>query len=189
MGESTHQNLTLKHLGEKSLVILGLCTKSSLIASAEIADAAFEIFRYKSMHEALFPSRVKTITNSLKQSGLLEGNSRKGYRLTNRGNWELARRRMQDNPEHHIPEKWDNQWRVVIFDVPEIDRKYRDVLRRAIAGYGMYQLQKSVWAYPYPCDAFLRSVQEDLGFRSEVLYMLVDKIDHQKELEREFNLR
>ncbi|MFW0870906.1 MAG: hypothetical protein ACKKL4_00365 [Patescibacteria group bacterium] len=182
------QEIKLERLGDRALALLSVFIKGSLIASAEVADFAFEVFRYKSMNEVVYPSEVKAITDRLKRSGLISGNDKSGYKITKRGHWELARHRYKDNPENHIPEKWDRKWRVVIFDVPEMAHKYRDILRRAIAGYGMYQLQQSVWVYPYRCEEFIRSIKEDIGFKSEVLYMLVDKIDHQKELEREFNL-
>ena len=49
------------------------------------------------------------------------------------------------------PEKWDRKWRMVIFDVPNKYKTARDALRKKLKEMGFYQLQKSVWVYPYPC--------------------------------------
>lgn len=41
--------------------------------------------------------------------------------------------------------KWDNKWRLVMFNIPEKDRAVRDKLRRALDNLGMGILQASVW--------------------------------------------
>jgi DNA-binding transcriptional regulator PaaX len=50
------------------------------------------------------------------------------------------------------PKKWDGVWRVVIFDIPNDERNARDALRNKLKLLGFYQLQKSVWVFPYPCQ-------------------------------------
>ena len=47
--------------------------------------------------------------------------------------------------------KWDQKWRVILFDIPEEKRVGRDALRRKIKELGFTELQKSVFIYPYPC--------------------------------------
>ena len=48
---------------------------------------------------------------------------------------------------------WDGKWRIVIFDIPEKQMKIaRNALRTKLQNLGFYQIQKSVWAYPYPCE-------------------------------------
>ena len=48
------------------------------------------------------------------------------------------------------PKRWDGKWRIIIFDVPEKLRGKRDLLRKELNNFGFTQLQRSVWAYPYP---------------------------------------
>lgn len=55
--------------------------------------------------------------------------------------------------------KWDGKWRIVIFDVPQKHSALRDIFRQRLKIIGMYQLQKSVFIYPYPC-------QEEIEFIS-----------------------
>ena len=43
---------------------------------------------------------------------------------------------------------WDGKWRVVIFDIPEIDKKTREYLRWKLLSWGFGMLQKSVYISP-----------------------------------------
>jgi DNA-binding transcriptional regulator PaaX len=45
--------------------------------------------------------------------------------------------------------RWDGLWRMVLFDIPEKHRIYRDRIREMLRAYGSHQLQKNVWVYPY----------------------------------------
>lgn len=45
--------------------------------------------------------------------------------------------------------KWDKKWRIIIFDIEEINRKTRDRLRRKLRELGFGMLQQSVWITPY----------------------------------------
>lgn len=63
---------------------------------------------------------------------------------------EAARARQ---PAYHKPEKfwssgWNGIWYMLIFDVPETQRYYRDALRRFLKTLRMGCLQKSVWITP-----------------------------------------
>ncbi|MDF7807721.1 PaaX family transcriptional regulator C-terminal domain-containing protein [Pontiellaceae bacterium B12219] len=66
-------------------------------------------------------------------------------KLTNEG--------LNSLPIYHTPHKrWDSKWNgiwyLLIFDVPESERPYRDNLRRFLKKLNMGCLQKSVWITP-----------------------------------------
>ncbi|MBU2010201.1 CRISPR-associated endonuclease Cas2, partial [Patescibacteria group bacterium] len=48
--------------------------------------------------------------------------------------------------------KWDNKWRVVIFDIPESRKKIRDALRFHLKKMGFFEFQKSVFIHPFNCQ-------------------------------------
>jgi len=52
------------------------------------------------------------------------------------------------NPETLWNQKWRSIWSVLIYDVPEQERGYRDTLRDFLKSLRMGQLQKSVWISP-----------------------------------------
>lgn len=49
-------------------------------------------------------------------------------------------------------EKWDGQWRIVIFDIPDHHKWARDAFRRKLREMGFYRLQESVFVFPHECE-------------------------------------
>lgn len=56
--------------------------------------------------------------------------------------------------------EWDRKWRLVIFDIKEIERKLRDNLRELLKKWGFAMWQESVYISPHPIlkeiDEFLK---------------------------------
>lgn len=52
------------------------------------------------------------------------------------------------HPETLWSKKWNQLWYVLMFDVPEVNRNYRNQLRRFLKQNRFGQLQKSVWVTP-----------------------------------------
>jgi len=85
----------------------------------------------------------------LKTAGLVVRSDRSG-RLPVLTLTEEGRRRL---PVYYRPERewnstWNGIWYVLMFDVPEKERYYRDSLRRFLKRLRMGCLQKSVWVTP-----------------------------------------
>ena len=60
---------------------------------------------------------------------------------------------LSDLPAYFAPEKmwekkWNGIWYLLVYDVPEVDRKYRNVLRQFLKQMRMGCLQQSVWVTP-----------------------------------------
>lgn len=53
------------------------------------------------------------------------------------------------HPNKFWGRKWNGIWYLFVYDVPEVDRKYRDVLRRFLKRLRLGCLQQSVWVTPY----------------------------------------
>lgn len=76
------------------------------------------------------------------QKGLVENEI--CIRLTELGFKEL--KRQKNKVKWQVKnEKWDGLWRVVVFDIPEENKRVRAVLRQTLKLLGFEQLQKSVW--------------------------------------------
>ena len=52
------------------------------------------------------------------------------------------------NPEKYWNRPWNKIWYLFVYDVPEVDRAYRDVLRQFLKRKRMGCLQQSVWITP-----------------------------------------
>lgn len=61
-------------------------------------------------------------------------------------------------PERWWNRKWNSIWYLLVYDVPESDRSYRNVLRRFLQNHRMGCFQKSVWVTPHD----IRSQYSDL---------------------------
>jgi phenylacetic acid degradation operon negative regulatory protein len=63
---------------------------------------------------------------------------------------QTAKNRLPDyfNPEQHWSKRWNKWWYVLMFDVPESQRQYRDTLRAFLKKKRLGCLQRSVWVTP-----------------------------------------
>jgi DNA-binding transcriptional regulator PaaX len=85
-------------------------------------------------------------------------------------------------------QKWDGKWRVVVFDIPEEQRKARDALRWKLKGLGFCELQKSVFVFPYECHNEIDFVIEFFDVRPFVRYGVLESIDNDLNLRKIFRL-
>lgn len=72
--------------------------------------------------------------------------------------------------------KWDKNWYIVVFDIPEDKRRIRNILRKKLKALGFGMLQASVWISPYP---YLGDVEEIVKFyhlKPYVLYAVSKKV-------------
>jgi DNA-binding transcriptional regulator PaaX len=88
------------------------------------------------------------------------------------------------------PEKWDRKWRVIIYDIPHNLRTASNAFRIKIRELGMYQLQKSIWIYPYDCikELDFSCAVFDIPLEDCVLYFKTEELPKQKEIRHFFNL-
>ena len=84
---------------------------------------------------------------------------------------------------------WDKKWRMVFFDVPEKYRWGRDALRRKLKELGFYELQKSVFVFPYECEDEIDFIIEYYGIRKYVRFAVIENIDNDMHLKDRFSLK
>jgi DNA-binding transcriptional regulator PaaX len=84
--------------------------------------------------------------------------------------------------------KWDGRWRMFIFDIPEEFRNERNLLRRKLKLLGCYNIQRSTFVYPYPCQKELESVAGYYEVSKYTLYAETVYIDIGKELKKYFGV-
>ncbi len=86
------------------------------------------------------------------------------------------------------PKIWDKKWRLVIFDIPENRKKFRDALRRKLKELDFYELQKSVFVFPFECQNELDFIIEFFQLRPYVRCGLLQSIDNDLHLRKIFKL-
>lgn len=85
-------------------------------------------------------------------------------------------------------ENWDGKWRIVIFDIPEKMKSARDALREKLKELGFYELQKSVFVFPFECKNEIDFVIEFFNLRKFVRFGLLESIDNELHLKEIFKL-
>ena len=86
------------------------------------------------------------------------------------------------------PKHWDGKWRLVIYDIKEERKSLRVELKNALRNIGFVAIQKSVWAYPFPCEDLHVMLKIDFKLGREVLYVVVDKLENDKWARDHFHL-
>jgi phenylacetic acid degradation operon negative regulatory protein len=115
----------------------------------------------------------------LKKQGLVKGASAKRkflWSITNKGHAKLMSSRVL------IPEEIDGIPRLVVYDVPESNRRKRDWLRKDLVACGYKQLQKSVWLGYRPLPAGFAELIDELKLRRKIHILGID-IDKEGTLE------
>lgn len=108
--------------------------------------------------------------------------------LTEKGRRKVEEIKFEDMAIE-VPSVWDRKWRIVIFDIPEKQHKRaRNALREKLQKLGFYQLQKSVWAHPYPCEKEVQFLCELFDINRFVNIITADKIYNDIFLRKYFDL-
>ncbi|MDO8561021.1 MAG: hypothetical protein Q7R91_02295 [bacterium] len=86
------------------------------------------------------------------------------------------------------PKRWDGLWRVVMFDIPELQKRARDALSFKLRQIGFYPMQKSVFVHPYDCKDEIDFLIEFHQVRPHVRFLLVKETDIDLKLKQHFHI-
>ncbi|MCR4279488.1 MAG: hypothetical protein NUV78_01985 [Candidatus Zambryskibacteria bacterium] len=94
---------------------------------------------------------VRAIVKRMEKNGLIKKNGKKWLLTVNGGN-NLEKRHLVIkkflNPKDVMINRQKEKKLIIIFDIPEKKKKYREWLRTELIGYGFSLVQKSVWFGP-----------------------------------------
>ena len=93
-----------------------------------------------------------------------------------------------DDMEIKRPAKWDGEWRIVIFDIPEKLKKAREALRMKLKELGFLELQKSVFVLPYECEDEINFIVEVFLIRLFVRFVRAKSFTNEEQLKIKFGL-
>lgn len=186
--ESEARKKRRKHnLQRAVLLAVGMAGLVTVMAAAPNALQLLEITGIN----ARLRYRAKNAIGRLKQKGeieFIEHDGRKYIRLTERGERTLAFMKEKTSLATKKLKKWDQRFRLVMFDVPEKRKHTRDRLRREMQEAGFLRLQDSAWVYPYDCEEFIALLKADLHIGRDVLYAVIEEIDNDVPIRKHFGL-
>lgn len=106
-----------------------------------------------------------------------DGRMRAGYFHLFRNTIKIKRQRV-----------WDGLWRIIMFDVPEEKRIFRDILRDHLKTIGFKKLQHSVFIFPYPCEKEIYTLVKLYDATAYVRIITAKTIDNEQQLQKKFLL-
>ena len=171
------QNIILQTIATAGIIGVGLIAPNVLSAMKKLN--LLPHFRQK--------ESINISKNRLIKRGMIELKNGE-LRITQRGRLYLLKRTFYKNKERK-KEKWDGEWRVLIFDIPENLRFIRDQIRTTLVAIGFMRLQDSVWIYPYNCEDLVILLKADLEIGKDLLYMIVDSLEDDEEIKNYFGLK
>lgn len=157
------------------LLLLGL--EKSIQSGVLLIDIAYNSHLY--FHSDRDPREINygaiyQAVNDLREKGFIktEKDGRKILlRLTDKGREEAIIKKLL------AEEKWDGEWRIVIFDIPEKHRKLRRILRSKLREWEFELWQKSVWASKKDVTVPLRKFIGEVGLSDWVRVVVGIDVD------------
>lgn len=177
------------------LEIIKTTSKEILLSFADMAAKSYtdhgfcrkpmrDYLRHREGQREEFFERLKYLKRRGYIEFFIEGKE-KYIELTLKGT-----KRVQDlfseDMEISRPAKWDKKWRIVIFDIPETQKKNRDTFRHKLLSLGFIQIQKSVYVFPYECTSEIQTLTGLLRISQNVTIMVSEIIQGEEKIIEHF---
>jgi len=143
---------------------------------------------YHSLDE-YFPSVVERAVGTLTRNGWVEKQETQDgivIKLTEKGKAKILRFKLKELLPKSGP--WDGKWHMVFFDIEELKRKKRDLLRFYLKQLGLKQMQQSVWITPYNVSDEVKYLREIFDVPHSVKLGTLTEIENEEELKVWFEL-
>ncbi len=132
------------------------------------------VFKFKQLNKYKNKKVYDTFYN-LKKQGLIvfTKRGRQIYiSLTEKGKKKAGWLKI-DNLKIKKPRRWDRKWRILLFDIAEMKRIYREALRGKLKDLGFVLFQKSAWISPYDCAKEVNTLKSFFGLNSREIKLIV----------------
>lgn len=174
-------------------ILLQTVGAAGLLTVAILAPNALQAFGFIVKKEKRFRKwqTVSTALSRLVTRGFIvvtDTPTGKRLRLTKSG--EKFWRKVQLLEEGLPKEKrWDGKWRILIFDISEKRKGLREKVRNTLLHLGFVRLQDSVWIYPYDCSSYILLLKADFKIGKDLLYLVVEKLENDRNIREQFGLQ
>lgn len=174
--------------------LLAFIALGGVTVAGAVAPAMFTAIKNTRRRKRYSEKQIRDAYYNLKKKNLIEiieeGDEKFKVKITKKGA-EKVREFSYDALEISKPEQWDKKWRILIFDIPTKPKIYnqaRNALRDKIKDLGFYQMQKSVWVFPYECEEEILFIAELFQVQKHIEIITAEKVLHEDILKRKFGL-
>lgn len=150
----------------------------------------FESLLFEDEWEAFDKSRLRQKLKELHKQKVVkvyQQGDKYIIQITRKGRKKLLKYRL-DGLEIPKPSVWDKKWRIVSYDVPKEKKSARDGLRATLKNLGFFELQKSVYLYPYPCSEIIEFIRELYEIGEHVTFLTVGQLENEEPYKEYFDL-
>lgn len=176
--------MSLTHSRECIYLILEQVSSGKLVKSLA-SDYLVDVVTVLTGNKSTAIPLLNRNRSYLHSSNFITVNDEGNYSLTPKGTRLLRKYRVRSIPTRTT---WDGKWRVVLYDIPETKRKGRIAVLQILKKLGFWQLQRSVWVYPYDCEKQILYIASSYDIQSYITYMEVSYINQENKLLTHFSL-
>lgn len=190
MGAIEVKAKAIRRRGDIQRAVLATLAVGGIVALGAIAGNAVQLLKYLPGHKNRFAYYTKTVAGRLVQRGEAEWVRQGGrvfLRITEKGTKALAFAK-EKVALQTSRKRWDRRWRMVAFDIPERRAKVRARLRAVMHEVGFVRMQNSLWVFPHDCEEFVALLKAELKIGKDVLYAVIEQIEHDSALRKHFGL-
>ena|SRR3989338_8906372 len=167
----------LKFLLFGGTVSVAIVAPNAIIALDKPLQKALKKFDARSREREL-----KRALNYMKHKQLISSSDyARGIKITSKGKKRVKEAEF-NNLQIPRPNRWDKQWRIVFFDIPETERQKRVALTIKLRSLGFHPLQRSTWIFPFPCRLEIETVADKYKVGRYLTYIETSHIDNEKVL-------
>lgn len=175
---------------ERKEMILSILLGVGLLTTAIVAPNAVQLFKYFLPKNNRDRWKIRQSFSRLEKNGLVKKRTTNGedyYTLTLLGN-KRAKRYQLDSMKITPQKKWDELWRLVMFDVPEDKKMARRGINLVLKKLGCAQYQKSVFITPYPCAEEIDFIGECFDARKYIRVITARDVEGVGQIKKVFKL-
>lgn len=135
-------------------------------------------------------SRLKFVLKRMQQQKLVEiSETQDGFsvNISNNGKRKLLKYNLEEMTLVNKP--WDKKWRIIIYDIDESKKQFRNAFQKILRKLQFYQLQKSVYLTPYPCENEIEFLKQIYDIDNEVALLTMSGLEHEQTYKEYFGLQ
>ena len=118
---------------------------------------------------------------------------RQGYVRSDRDRYALSDAGQRFVDEQKIrqlqirrPKRWDQEWHIVVFDIPQERSGVRIAFVRHLKTLGLIFYQRSVWIHAFPLEDEVREIANFYGLLPYVSFVIARHVDGSASLRKHF---
>ncbi len=171
-------------------IVLATIGTAGIISVAMLAPNIFQALpKLMGKEQYRLKFKAKNALHRLIIKGHVRRNAKGFLEITESGKHALRLEEARADQPAFTKRRWDGQFRLVMFDIPQKRRNTRDRLRAMMTSFGFLRVQDSVWVTPYDCEDLIALVKAELRVGKDILYAVVSEIENDGWIKEHFGLK